>query len=672
MFRRLHPLPLLLLALSLLAAIVPLARRYRAESRNRSVELVIDFNQLRVLASATGHPLSQALVDAKGAGISGAAVSEQLLQELVSAGRVRIRECIPLPKWGGAVRVTAAIAEPDLFERVRENFGERVPQVNNAAGPGIGPGVLFQGAGERQRFFVPDSSWQGLLDVPVGLDPLDVAAVRSAGLDLVARLYNWLGATPPSIRWSLQQARSAGATTIIFAGEEVMGFQRQLEATTAGLAEAGLTYGQVEFGKQRGDEALAERTQDRLVRVHSIAAGETARLTNEAEAIERYSRAVEERNIRLCYVRLMGAVTEDTYRDSLDYVRKISRSVSGSGFVLGKAHPLEEVAEHSAAGRVVDAALGAGIGAAGLLLLASLFPIRRPYQVPLTLLFAAFGAGMLLAGGEKGRQLVALGAALVFPTLAFVWLRQPVGAFAGEKFPRRPSAALFALAEFAAMCAISGAGALLVAATLSQRAYMLKVESFAGIKVAHVIPLLAVAAFYLLGLSNRRPWAEEREKIVARARAFLSEPLQLWHLVAMLVALVGLLLLVLRTGNDPGVGVSALEMKFRSLLEQHLVRPRTKEFMLGHPALMIGLAMAALPRWRRWALPFLLVGAIGQASIVNSFCHLHTPLATSAWRTFNGIWLGALLGLAALAAGNIALRLMPVRDPEFETADGRR
>jgi len=31
--------------------------------------------------------------------------------------------------------------------------------------------------------------------------------------------------------------------------------------------------------------------------------------------------------------------------------------------------------------------------------------------------------------------------------------------------------------------------------------------------------------------------------------------------------------------------------------------------------------------------------------MVNSFCHLHTPLLMTVVRTFNGLWLGVVFGL---------------------------
>jgi hypothetical protein len=120
--------------------------------------------------------------------------------------------------------------------------------------------------------------------------------------------------------------------------------------------------------------------------------------------------------------------------------------------------------------------------------------------------------------------------------------------------------------------------------------------------------------------------------------------LQLWHLAAGCLAAVIVGLLLARTGNDPGVGVSGTEMSVRNLLDRYLVRPRTKEFLIGHPALLATLLLSAgRPRRSRF-IPFALLGAIGQVSMVNSFCHLHTPLLMALVRTFNGLWLGVLVG----------------------------
>jgi hypothetical protein len=100
----------------------------------------------------------------------------------------------------------------------------------------------------------------------------------------------------------------------------------------------------------------------------------------------------------------------------------------------------------------------------------------------------------------------------------------------------------------------------------------------------------------------------------------------------------------MRTGNDSGIGVSGLELKFRAVLDRlMMVRPRTKEFLIGHPALFLGIAFLLKQR-RLLGLPLVALGILGQVSLVNTFCHIHTPLLMSVIRAFNGLALGLVIG----------------------------
>ena len=118
-----------------------------------------------------------------------------------------------------------------------------------------------------------------------------------------------------------------------------------------------------------------------------------------------------------------------------------------------------------------------------------------------------------------------------------------------------------------------------------------------------------------------------------------------------LVAAIILVLFLLRTGNENSA-VSDLELSFRTFLDHVLgVRPRTKEFLFGTPFLFI----AYYYGYKDIRLPLLLMGAIGQISLVNTFAHIHTPLLISILRTVNGLWLGLIVGLLFLAAWKIVL-----------------
>ncbi|MFB0527855.1 MAG: DUF5693 family protein, partial [bacterium] len=115
--------------------------------------------------------------------------------------------------------------------------------------------------------------------------------------------------------------------------------------------------------------------------------------------------------------------------------------------------------------------------------------------------------------------------------------------------------------------------------------------------------------------------------------------------------------------NYPGPFLWEIENRAREILEKLLiVRPRIKEFLIGHPLMILGiylylkggsrnLKVAQFAkeenlrlRAKSWQL-FVILGIIGQVSIINSFCHAHTPLVISLARTINGIWLGIIIGV---------------------------
>jgi len=101
--------------------------------------------------------------------------------------------------------------------------------------------------------------------------------------------------------------------------------------------------------------------------------------------------------------------------------------------------------------------------------------------------------------------------------------------------------------------------------------------------------------------------------------------------------------------------VSATELKIRSLLDHYLLaRPRFKD-MFGHAAMIIALFIVTKYRRRDLALPLFLLGAFGQESLLDTFCHLHTPLVASVWRAVLGIVIGIVTGALSFAVLNALL-----------------
>jgi hypothetical protein len=165
---------------------------------------------------------------------------------------------------------------------------------------------------------------------------------------------------------------------------------------------------------------------------------------------------------------------------------------------------------------------------------------------------------------------------------------------------------------------------------------MLGLELFTGVKVAMSLPLAGVLIYYFC----RR----NKDELISLWKGLVNRPLTIKILLIGGAAAAVLGVYLLRTGNT-GLLPSNLEMVLRRVLEQvTMARPRTKEFLIGHPLMLLGLSYGL----RLKTLPLFLLGMIGQVSLLNTFTHLHTPLGISMLRSGYGLFLGAILGLMLL------------------------
>jgi hypothetical protein len=179
---------------------------------------------------------------------------------------------------------------------------------------------------------------------------------------------------------------------------------------------------------------------------------------------------------------------------------------------------------------------------------------------------------------------------------------------------------------FSFMSILGGVAVYMIGANSS---LVLGLTAVSGIKLQLLLPLLAAVCF----LTPRKSWGKIAEtNIKVKHIAFFGG----------VIGALGVFYLM-RSGNFPIIPVSGAERHFRDALEELLgARPRFKEFFIGHPALIaafygqkIGYKSKAL----------LLIGFIGQISIVNTFMHFHIPLELCLLRTIHGIWIGSLLSI---------------------------
>lgn len=625
---------MILMIPGLLCALVLGARRYHVENRNKTVELTLDYGELQNLSVASGRPIPDILQQFKDAGITGVAISEDLLGDLVATGQATYTR---QPSNSGP-QTLIRINNKDLAFRVIVALSRRLapgmvdPDISEYRNAPVSPGNM-------PDTFVVKAAPMSLNNIGIGLSPDAVKLVQSNGLDVIARLQNHPAINKEAIEAAARDLKRAGITRVMSNGDEVFGYRGLIKDAAQTFRDSGLIFGSIEFSKQKGDEAMCRELKGDFVRVHSVPSAEMATMSP-GSIVERFERAVKERGIRVCYIRLPETSGEDPVGNAVAFISSIRSHIGTSGYRTGEARLFDKLSRP----KPFLAFMGLAVAAGLVLLIGSVVSLSVGIEWGLLLGSAIVMIG-LTAAGEMGKQLVALASALIFPTLAVTHTTGQL--WKGETNDKAPVGK--AIGIFACASAITACGALLIVGLLADASYLVKVHQFMGIKAAHGLPMLFIVLAMIGGLPLLgQSLANVNSAIGTNFRKWAANPLFVWQVIAVVLTLGIVGFALMRTGNDPGVGVSGIELKFRAILDKILVvRPRTKEFLIGHPAFFVGIALL-LSKRRSWGLPLVAIGVLGQVSLLNTFCHIHTPLGISVLRAFNGLWLGVLIGLIVL------------------------
>ena len=350
-----------------------------------------------------------------------------------------------------------------------------------------------------------------------------------------------------------------------------------------------------------------------------------------AEEIENILyRAVTDRNVRVLWLEpFTDAASGRTITDGEVYravLESLRVRLQRHGLTLGDGFSVFPAYEPPLLALIL---CGWGVAAAGVLLLAEGFGLRKKYAVWLLAPLCAAVALLLGAARAASIRIGAFAAAVLFPCLAVTLLvrrlrgaqRVPLGASLGR------------VAAAAVLCwLVSLAGGLFVAAFQSGTRWLLAIDNFRGVKLSQLLPL--VFAAYLI-LRRLRTFRE-----ICSGKAF--------PLFLALLAAAALLVFLLRTG-DGVLPVGQAEQRARNALEHWLlVRPRTKEFLIGWPCFGVAWILCMRGAKRR-AWPFVLLGTVAFSSVVNSFCHSRAPVWLSAARGTLGFLIGLALALVLTA-----------------------
>ncbi|MDF2835866.1 MAG: hypothetical protein K0Q63_1506 [Paenibacillus sp.] len=660
-------------------AALPLgAQRMAMEDSANTVEYAFDYRDIIEVAEHQAKPaefVEEQLGLLKEAGVNTMAVYESSLKELSQAGRLTYYNEKDAALLQGKLPDDRVNYTYILFAGEEEE--QKVGKVVREAMDRHGVPYRDWSFGERKGI-VAEQSLTAMQLKTMDFDPMSLDAIRDAGFRILARFSDRVVPYDAArTDAQLSMLKEYGVTRLLFDGEKAKGASDQGQLKS--LDSFGELLKQYDIGltaienlkkPQQGIHKLAYLTDYNVVRVYSLSPEDSIEMTPHGIA-DRFLLAAKDRNIRMFFLNSMLQSSMDTGKLNHS-VDKIALAMGGpdgviakleeAGFPAGEAQPFEYT--NAKWEKPVRAVVALGAIALITLLVAAFLPAAA---IPVFFLGLVGSAGLYVLNSSLMEQGLALGAAVAGPTLAMIWVmnriysrtvgdRRMVGgetwkvggaSYEGDAKTQWvfPSVSLghrigIALNWFVVGTLITLSAVPLVFGLLHNITYSLVLEQFRGVSVLFFGPLFLVAIYVFLYEGS------DGHGVIRRAALILSRPITLlWVVGAIVVGAIGFYY-ISRSGNAGQV--SSIELLFRNWLESTFgVRPRFKEFMLGHPPLLLGLFLSI--RYRAaWVL--IIVGTMGQLSMVSTFTHLHTPLYISIIRTLLGLGAGILIGLVCIGA----------------------
>jgi hypothetical protein len=646
-------LALIVLALGLLASLFVAVRRERREAADRNVEIVMDDADFQAAADAAGVNEAAFLTALRKAGLTSLGVSEELGIAIPADANATAFQ-------GGALIAQARLAPlaDPLFAQMAHDGTLRADTFYLIAYDAASaqryatqvPLHFPPGAIRILRSTLPEvwairTTSDYFTGEAFGLPADRLALAKREHLLLVPRIQNDEQWTPKQLKAVVATAIAGQkARTIIFFGtrNEVLGYPLHTESAAVDLIRAKLNYGSVEAYDpkqiQLGNTDLARKMPDNIVRVITIAKPELDKLSPE-EAIARYLLGVNERNIRVVYLRpyLHSWNGRSLVATNVEMVRRISTGILTGGKHIASASPFTRIVDNHYA--IVAASLAVP---GAVLLVLDAFGLSG-WLLALVLIL---GDVLLVVAGYAvhhdllARQALAFTAGLAFPALGVLatgW------AFRGDPAPLLPNAGPYTRGVIALVLAVivTLGGALAIVGLLSTQLTMSEIEQFLGVKYVLVLPALIAIVLYL---------GTDRFGAKLAPQTFVEEPVRVVQLLVGIVLAAAAVLVLERSGNQGDIAPSAFELSLRAHLTTILqVRPRFKEFAGAWPAVMLLPALVPIDR-KRFGWLFALALGAGLGDLIDTFSHIHTPLLVSAERVLNGGVLGVLIGLVVIFA----------------------
>lgn len=617
-----------LLITSVIISTYLLALKISAEAKGKYVEISVPAGEVTMLAAVVHKSPEEVLSELKASGVTTLAVEETTVKDLQDSGRVLVLNGWQVLDHSRFLGVDSRFLKEYIS---RKDFNPKSFYIFTRDADIFKKLISFMKARRYEIKSYADESGLyivqevkgtgGFSAIGMGLDERFLDMADALGLNTAVMVKDLKQKTAVEMNSLNSQLAGRNISTLIPRGNEAPSGAESANILKNYAASNGIKLGFDEFLDSEQLKGIIEKLGYSAIRVYN---------RPPHKWMDEYLLAARDRNDRLLYLHLFLSGQEDMLAYDKEHIGQIRDMLVSHGFKLAVFPDKAAGFTPFAASKLLSLLSALGILWA-LWKIIRIAGLKESAALKALLLFFIALNAMAVTNFALFRDAAGLLAAVSFPVLGiYAEMKREISSD-DEGFVHAWRSAAY---SFFRASAHTLTGAAVLWGIYGGIDALLGLEKFRGIKALYIFSFGIILILYLKDNFGGVP---------------LKKPiLSIGSLIALSAFGVVLFVLINRTGNFSAIPIPKWELYFRIWLENTLwVRPRTKEFLLGFPALMAAGGMGAMG-YKRWAGWLYMAALLGEVSMMNTFSHFHIAALVSVIRSLEGMALGGIIGSAAL------------------------
>ena len=701
---------LIIIIIGLIASCIAVGQRFAVEAKDRTVDIMLDYEEIDLLAQQSENDTSWWLSEFADMGINKVGLHEETLDSLTKSDKPIKAELVNdllqdtyfvsqasdqlLAFIDENVKddydVMVIANDEEMYNFVLRAFTERFDpkKTKTLKEDGVGY-ILIDGSVHDSLYHekekISDTLGEGFREennmvssiifyLNLGILPEKAEAIQAAGCRVEPRTIGYEGWNDNRFLDDVvgqYEALDLIPDYWIMGSLAVPGYDDGTSKLTDYINNNDITIGIVENTTQRqniapdGMEDVIEDTNYDVVRVFSVWNYIQYRYAyygydSWQEVENSLFRAIVERNIKLIYYKPMKE-TDDGYsyitdiKDYRDSFARLEERLAEHGISIGDASPSEPYKVPLAL-RILGAIAA---GCAALLCLKEIFPIRNKWIYILLVLGVLGVLGAFFLAPNMASLITSFAAAVTMGCMAVIWMIRRGREIKESTDPDTPliKIVLKGIGVLVVGVVIALAGAVMTAAPISSINFMIELDIFRGVKPAQLAPI----AFFgvVFGLMMLYFWTS-KEKTTLELKDLkwaMNVDIKVWMILILgVVGFIGYVY-IMRTGHESNLEALNIELIARNYLEEILyARPRTKEFLIAFPSAILFI-YSLVKDFKLFSFLFGAGAVLGFTSVINTFMHIRTPLELGFARTAGSLIGGIVVGIIYVVIFDIIYKI---------------